>query len=233
MSTDLGHVRLGTSSCVYEGWQGLVYQRTYAKSRFSQDLLAEYAGYEMDGIPLFRTVGIAHSFYRPASALQLAQYARQVPEDFRFCSKVWEEITISPFANLPRYGAKAGKPNPRFLDTGAFRDLVWAPAQESLGSKLGAFIVEFQRGDMEPAAFLEALGRFLGAVPPGPHYATEVRNRTILRSRCLNILRTQHVPHVYNHWTAMPPLSGQHRLPEQTFTAPHVVIQLLTPLGLT
>ena len=30
----------------------------------------------------------------------------------------------------------------------------------------------------------------------------------------------------------MPPLSEQHRLLDQTFTADHVVIRLLTPLGL-
>ena len=30
-------VRFGTSSWAYEGWQGLVYQRTYPKSRFSAD----------------------------------------------------------------------------------------------------------------------------------------------------------------------------------------------------
>jgi hypothetical protein len=30
----------------------------------------------------------------------------------------------------------------------------------------------------------------------------------------------------------MPPLSKQHRLLKQTFTASHVVIRLLTPLGL-
>jgi uncharacterized protein YecE (DUF72 family) len=88
LSTDLSHVRFGTSSWAYEGWQGLVYQRTYVKGRFSQDTLAECAGYEMDGIPLFRTVGIDHSFYRQASATQLAHYTRQVPEDFHFCSKV-------------------------------------------------------------------------------------------------------------------------------------------------
>ena len=128
-------LRFGTSSWAYEGWQGLVYHRSYAKSRFSQDTLAEYAAYTVAGSPLFRTVGIDHSFYGPASPTQLAHYAEQVPDDFRFCSKVWEEITIPVFANLPRYGAKAGKANPRFLDADAFRDLVLTPAQESLGSE--------------------------------------------------------------------------------------------------
>jgi uncharacterized protein YecE (DUF72 family) len=160
MPTDLSHVRFGTSSWAYEGWQGLVYQRTYPKNRFSQDALAEYAIYRKDGIPMFRTVGIDHSFYRPASAVQLARYASQVPDDFRFCSKVWEDITIPVYANLPRYGARAGKANPRFLDAGAFRDMVWAPAQEGLGSKLGPFIFEFQRWGWEPADFLQALTDF-------------------------------------------------------------------------
>jgi len=132
MSSDLSHIRFGTSSWAYEGWKGLVYQRPYPKSRFSQDTLAEYAGYAVDGVPLFSTVGIDHSFYQPASTRQLAHYADQVPEHFCFCSKVLEEITTPAYPNLSRYGAKAGKPNPRFLDTGAFRDLVWAPAQESL-----------------------------------------------------------------------------------------------------
>ncbi|TLY25351.1 MAG: hypothetical protein E6K66_03910 [Nitrospirae bacterium] len=54
----------------------MVYQRAYPKSRFSQDRLAEYAGYEMDDIPLVRTVSIDHFFYRPTSATQLAHYAR-------------------------------------------------------------------------------------------------------------------------------------------------------------
>lgn len=114
-----------------------------------------------------------------------------------------------PLQIVPHYGAKAGKPNPRFLDAGVFRDLVWGPAHESLRSKLGPFIFEFQRWGMEPAAFLDALDRFLGTLPLGPQYATEIRNPAILGSRYLNILRAHQVSHVYNHWTAMPALSEQ------------------------
>ena len=225
-------VRFGTSSWAYEGWQGLVYQRTYPKSRFSSDTLAEYARYGVNGGPLFHTVGIDHSFYRPAAAKQLAHYAEQVPEDFRFCSKVWEELTIPAYANLPRYGVKAGKSNPRFLDVEAFQDLVLAPAQEGLGPKLGPFIFEFQRWGLEAAPFLDALDHFLGKLPPGPQYAMEVRNPTLLGPRYRDMLKAHAVAHVYNHWTSMPPLSDQHRLLENTFTTSFIVIRLLTPLGL-
>jgi uncharacterized protein YecE (DUF72 family) len=153
-----------------------------------------------------------------------------VPEHFRFCSKVWEEITVPAYANLPRYGTKAGKPNPRFLDTGAVQDLVLAPAREGLGTNLGPFMFEFQCWGMEPADFLKALDRFLGTLPAGPQYATEIRNPAVLGSRYLNILRTHGMAHVYNHWTAIPPLSEQHRRFEQTghgtpcrHPAPHAV----------
>lgn len=224
--------RFGTSSWAYEGWQGLVYHRTYPKSRFSQDTLAEYAAYRVQGSPLFSTVGIDHSFYRPASAKQLAHYTAQVPGEFRFCQKVWEEITVPAYANLPRYGAKAGKPNPRFLDIGAFRELVLQPALEGLGQKLGPFIFEFQRWGLDPAVFLQQLDRFLEQLPRGPAYAIEVRNPAILDPRYYDILRAHAVAHVYNHWTAMPPLSEQHQKLTGTFTAPFTVLRLLTPLGL-
>ncbi|MEQ1794768.1 MAG: DUF72 domain-containing protein, partial [Nitrospira sp.] len=232
MPVNAPHSRFGTSSWAYEGWQGLVYHRAYPKSRFSQDTLAEYAAYAVRDQPLFSTVGIDHSFYRPASAKQLAHYAAQVPEEFRFCQKVWEDITIPAYANLPRYGAKAGKSNPRFLDAGAFRDLVLQPALEGLGSKLGPFMFEFQRWGLEPAGFLGQLDKFLAQLPPGPAYATEVRNPLILGPRYRDILRAHGVAHIYNHWTAMPPLFEQHQKLTGTFTAPFTVLRLLTPLGL-
>src|SRR5262249_49763130 len=103
-------VHFGTSSWAYEGWQGLVYQRTHPKSRFSADTLAEYTSYVVEGRPWFKTVGIDHSFYRPAGANQLAHYADQVLEDFRFCSKVWEELTIPTYASMPAMVPRPGKP---------------------------------------------------------------------------------------------------------------------------
>ncbi|MCC6139640.1 MAG: DUF72 domain-containing protein [Nitrospira sp.] len=69
-------------------------------------------------------------------------------------------------------------------------------------------------------------------MPPGPAYAIEVRNPAILSPRYHDILRAHGVAHVYNHWTAMPPLSEQHRKLEGTFTASFTVLRLLTPLGL-
>ena len=225
-------VRFGTSSWAYEGWRGQIYHRSYPANRFSKDSLAEYATFPSGEAPRFRTVGIDHSFYRPASAAQLAHYASQVPTDFHFCSKVWEELTVPAYADLPRYGAKAGKPNPRFLDGSLFRDLVLQPFRQALPGRIGPFIFEFQRTGLEPRAFLDALDRFLSELPAGYPYAVEIRNPAVLSPRYREILLAHQVAHTYNHWTGMPPLLAQHRLLGERFTAPFVVLRLLTPLGL-
>ena len=60
-------IRFGTSTWAYEGWQGLVYRKAYPKGRFKKDSLAEYTHFEYKGAPLFRTVGLDATFYRPAT----------------------------------------------------------------------------------------------------------------------------------------------------------------------
>lgn len=233
MPTTPEEVRFGTSSWAYEGWHGLVYRKPYPKSRFAKDCLAEYAAYEYAGGPLFRTVGVDHTFYRPPTASQLAHYAAQVPVGFRFCSKVWEELTVPAYARHPRYGAKAGTVNARFLDASLCQELVIRPTQQGLGDHAGPFMFEFQRSGLDPETFLCKLDRFLSSLPAGPQYAIEVRNPAVLGARYHDLLTAHGATHVYNHWTAMPPLSAQHAALGGTFTAGFAVVRLLTPLGLS
>ena len=103
-------IRFGTSTWTYEGWQGQVYTRQYAKSTFARECLGEYCQYQYQGEPLFRSVGNDATFYRPPTANQLRRYLNQIPEDFEMCFKVWEEITIPSYAKQARYGARAGQP---------------------------------------------------------------------------------------------------------------------------
>lgn len=233
MLTIPDEVRLGTSSWVYEGWQGLVYKKIYPKSRFAKDCLAEYAAYEYQGLRIFRTVGIDHTFYRPPTSTLLAHYAFQLPEGFRVCSKVWEEITIPAYARLPRYGSKGGTANPRFLDASVCEELVLRPSVEGLGDHAGPFIFEFQRSGLALDEFLSKLDRFFSRLPSGPQYAVEIRNPALLSPRYHDLLSAHGISHVYNHWSTMPPLAAQHATLGHRFTAPFVVARLLTPLGMS
>ena len=226
-------IRFGTSTWTYEGWQGQVYTRQYAKSTFTRECLGEYCQYQYHEEPLFRTVGNDSTFYRPPTANQLRYYLTEIPEDFQMCCKVWEEITIPRFASHMRYGVKAAQPNLRFLDAQLFNDMVLTPYREAkFTPHAGPFLFEFQRHDLSPEEFLSRLDGFFVQLPKDFHYAVEIRNPGLLGPAYHTVLDTHGVAHVYNHWSSMPPLAEQHtRL--GTFTAPFTVLRLLTPLKMS
>jgi uncharacterized protein YecE (DUF72 family) len=226
-------IRFGTSTWTYEGWQGQVYHRQYAKSRFAQECLGEYCQYQYNNEPLFRTVVNDATFYQPPSANQLQRYLNQIPEDFEMCFKVWEEITIRRYATHARYGARAGQLNPRFLDANVFNELVLTPYREAkFEPHAGAFLFEFQRHDMSPKEFCARLDGFFGQLPSDFRYAVEIRNAGLIGPEYRQVLEAHGVAHVYNHWSYMPSLAEQHHRMER-FTAPFTVLRLLTPLTLS
>ena len=224
-------IRLGSSTWTYEGWQGQVYKKQYAKSTFAQQCLGEYCQYQHGDELLFRTVSNDATFYRPPTASQLRRYADQIPEDFEMCFKVWEEITIPTFAQHARYGTKAGKPNPRFLDATLFNELVLTPYREAkFEPHTGPFLFEFQRHGIPTEEFCTRLDGFLGRLAKDFRYAVEIRNAGLLGPEYRKVLESHSVAHVYNHWSYMPPLAAQHQR-MGTFTAPFTVLRLLTPLS--
>ena len=104
------HVRLGTSSWTFPGWAGLVYPGGTTERELMTRGLELYARY-----PLFKTVGIDRSYYRPLGADELDRYREQLPPDFRCVVKVWSEITsiVDP---------ETRQKNPHFLDAELFED---------------------------------------------------------------------------------------------------------------
>lgn len=226
-------IRFGTSTWAYEGWQGHVYHKQYAKTAFERECLGEYCQYLHNGEPLFRTVGNDSTFYRPPTANQLRHYLKQIPEDFEMCFKVWEELTIPAYAKQPRYGVKTGQPNARFLDAKLFNDLVLTPYREAkFEPHAGPFLFEFQRHGMSAEDFCTKLDNFFDQLPKDFRYAVEIRNAGLLGAEYHKVLETHGVAHVYNHWSYMPPLTEQHTR-MGSFTAPFMVLRLLTPLKMS
>jgi len=226
-------IRFGTSTWTYEGWQGQIYTRHYAKSTFVRECLGEYCQYQYNGQQLFRTVGNDSTFYRPPTPNQLRHYLKQMPQDFEMCFKVWEEITIPSYAMLPRYGVRAGQLNIRFLDAKLFNELVLTPYREAkFEPHAGPFLFEFQRHGMSTEEFCSRLDRFFSLLPRDFRYAVEIRNAGLLGADYHKVLETHSVAHVYNHWSYMPPLAEQHKR-MGSFTAPFTVLRLLTPLKMS
>ena len=226
-------VRFGSSTWTYEGWQGQVYLKQYAKTTFARECLGEYCQYLYNGEPCFRTVGNDATFYRPPTPNQLRKYLNQIPEDFEMCFKVWEEITIQSYAKQPRYGSKAGQLNPNFLDAKLFNDLVPTPYRDAkFEPHAGPFLFEFQRHGMSSEEFCSRLDTFFSQLPKDFMYAVEIRNAGLIGADYRQVLERHGVAHVYNHWSYMPPLNEQHQRMEH-FTAPFTVLRLLTTLKMS
>jgi uncharacterized protein YecE (DUF72 family) len=74
------------------------------------------------------------------------------------------------------------------------------------------------------------LDQFLSKIPNHFEYAVEVRNPAVLGREYHSILKAHGVSHVYTHLYGMPPPQQQHDRLGAAFTAPFVLVRLLTPL---
>jgi uncharacterized protein YecE (DUF72 family) len=141
--------------------------------------------------------------------------------------KAWSAVTT--FAD-PR----SGSPNPRFLDAGAFERNVLLPAARSFRDHLGPIVLQFApmtpSAGLSPAAFTEALDRFLAALPTAFEYAVELRNRELLTPDHLAMLARHRVAHVLSLWERMPTVGRQLDL-AGALSAPFVVCRLSLPQG--
>lgn len=119
------HLRLGTSSWSYPGWDGLVWDGEYAATNLSRYGLPAYAQH-----PLFRTVSIDRNFYRPMNVAQFAEHAAQVGQDFRFVVKAPSLVTDALVRDESGRGMRQ---NSNFLNAEQAVQMFVEPALEGLG----------------------------------------------------------------------------------------------------
>jgi len=221
-------VYLGGSTWSFPGWRGLVYEGKHSESKLAHEGLAAYARH-----PLLRCVGVDRTYYAPVPAEDLAEYAAQVPDDFRFVVKAHEACVVSRWPDRPRYGALCGQVNPLFLDPAYAAEQVVAPFVEGLGTKAGAILFQFAPQDLGlPQRFAEELRRFLCALPRGPVYAVEVRNREVLTPAYADALAEARACHCHNVHPRMPDVRAQARLARTERGVMTIVRWLLGP-GMT
>lgn len=221
------HVRFGTSSWTFKGWQGVVYEKRYASPQaFTQTALEEYARF-----PLFRTVGVDRSFYEPVAEAELRAYATQVPADFRFVQKVWAGVA-SPVLDVRVGGEARTVINEAFLDASVFVREQVEPTARGLGDAHGVFLLSVSpsRGSLRRAAFEEKLDAFLAALPAGTSVAVELREARFATDRYFEIVRARGAVHCLNQWTNMPRISEQMKEPH-VLDGPFVMARLMLPQG--
>ncbi len=224
-------IHFGTSSWTYPGWEGLVYHRPYPTRSAAALCLDEYTRF-----PLFTTVGIDSTFYRPPSAATFTSYAKHLPPGFPCISKVWDRITVHTWSGKRGGGPEPkGDPNPDFLSAERFREEVHGPAMAHFRDHQAVFVFEFQQiadDDMTPERFAGRLDHFFSHVPHDVAYAVEIRNPEFLNPAYFAVLREHGVAHLVNSWTRMPSIGGQLDLPD-VITGGFVIARALLRPGRT
>nr|WP_295855893.1 DUF72 domain-containing protein [uncultured Xylophilus sp.] len=230
-------LRLGTSSWNYPGWAGLVWNDAYAEATLSRRGLPALAQH-----PLFRTVSLDRAFYRPLTVAQYADYAAQVPHDFRFVVKAPAAVTDALVRHEDGRGMQA---NPSFLDPALALDALVAPALEGLGPKLGALVfqlsplpVTLRRNLPRVIARLEAL---LAAIPllapqaPDAVVAVEVRDPDWIaaphRAAFVAALKGTGATFCLGLHAKMPPIDDQLQMLRDLWPGPLVCRWNLNPLN--
>jgi uncharacterized protein YecE (DUF72 family) len=224
-------IYLGGFTWSFPGWAGLVYDRRHTESRLAHEGLAAYARH-----PLLRAVGIDRTHYAPAEPAALAADAAAVPEGFRFLVKAHEACTLVRYPDHPRYGTRRGQDNPLFLDPVYAAEQVVGPYVEGLGEKGGALLFQFAPQDLGgPERFAAALYRFLAALPRGPVYAVELRNRELVTGDYADALAASGACHCHNVLPRMPDIRAQAELahPPGVSGPPWTIVRWMLAAGLT
>ncbi|HSK81064.1 MAG TPA: DUF72 domain-containing protein [Thermoanaerobaculia bacterium] len=221
-------IHLGGSTWSFPGWAGLVYDRLYAQSRLAREGLAAYARH-----PLLRGVGVDRTHYQPVASEDLEDYKEAVPAGFQFLVKAHEACTLTRFPEHARYGPQRGQENPLFLDPAYTAEQVVAPFVQGMGARSGALLFQFAPQSLgTPAAFAEKLHAFLAALPRGPVYAVELRNRELLTAEYGDALAALGACHCHNVHPRMPDIRAQAHL-VGSVRGPMTVIRWLLGSGMT
>ncbi|MCA9777054.1 MAG: DUF72 domain-containing protein [Candidatus Eremiobacteraeota bacterium] len=153
---------LGTSSWSFPGWRGLVYKDDHTPAQLAATGLRAYAE-----VPLFRTVSLDRTYYKPMSYQQFRELSEQVPSEFRFVVKAPRELL---------------KPTASGIDLSLFSREFLTPVARGLGENLGVVLLQFPPGTNADhgGRFLSRLGPFLRGLPRGLHFSLEIRDQDLL-----------------------------------------------------
>lgn len=226
------HLRLGTSSWNYPGWNGLVWNGEYPETNLSRYGLSAYGQH-----PLMRTVSIDRSFYRPLNVAQFAEYAAQVSQDFRFVVKAPSLITDALIRDETGRGMRQ---NAHFLNAEEAVQMFVEPALEGLRHKLGALV--FQISPLPTAWFgqmpklIDRLHALLKAIPdlksiaPDGVVAVEVRDPQWLTPQFVAALRDTGTTYCMGLHAKMPRIDEQLPILRALWPGPLVCRWNLNPL---
>ncbi len=165
MDPRLPRLRIGASSWNAPSWEGVF----YPPGTPAFDYLGHYARH-------FDTVEVDATFYRAPGEKMVDAWRDRTPPGFVLAAKFPQVIT-----------------HEKLLEGCAEECAAFLRVMQRLEDKLGPLLLQFRyfRKDEfpDPNPFIDRLERFLPSLPRDGRYAVEVRNKTFVTRRLLDVLR--------------------------------------------
>jgi uncharacterized protein YecE (DUF72 family) len=171
-----GQLYLGTQGFSFKDWVGPFYPEGTPSSRYLEAYIRHFNSVEIDA-----------TFYGAPRFSTVEGWRKRTPEGFRFAAKFPRMITHEKKLDRAQGDAEA------FVGT-----------MQALGDKLGVLTLQFAY-DFTPD-LIDRLEAFLRALPEGPRYAVEVRNRGWLTTDLGEMLSNLNVALVLQDLHYMPRL---------------------------
>ncbi len=195
-------LHIGTCSWKYDSWRGLIYSEGK-----NINYLEEYSRH-------YRTVEVDQWFWSLfgedtavlPKAKVVREYASSVPDDFIFCAKVPNSITLTHHYSKGKN--EPLRPNPCFLSVPLMERFL--STLEPLGTKVGPLVFQFEYLNKKKIGslgeFINRFGKFARQLPDGYDYFVETRNPNYLKRPFFDFLDSAHLNPVFIQGYYMPPI---------------------------
>ncbi len=217
-------LHIGTCSWKYDSWRGLIYP-----DKGTINYLREYSDH-------YHTVEVDQWFWSlfgedgavlPKPAV-VDEYAQSVPDEFLFCVKVPNSITLTH--HYKKKKTEVLRPNSCFLSHPLMERFL--ESLEPLKNNLGPLIFQFEYLNKKKmnslGEFINRFGTFIRQLPGGYTYCVEIRNPNYLKRPYFEFLAANNLHHVFLHGYYMPSIFEIYEQFKK-FIGEKTVIRLLGP----
>ncbi len=222
MTTSLN---IGTCSWKYDSWQGIIYPEN-KPFNYLQEYSRHYKTVEVD--QWFWSLFAGDKTVLPKPAV-VQEYADSVPDDFTFCIKVPNSITLTHHYKKKKVDSLI--PNPHFLSVELMEKFL--ERLEPIAENLGPLVFQFEYLNKQKMAgglqqFVDQFGKFAEQLPGGHKYCVETRNPNFLNTSYFVFLTNLGLHHVFLQGYYMPPIFDLYKK-HREHIKDHTVIRLHGP----
>lgn len=200
-------IQIGTCSWKYASWKGLVYSSRKPANHL-QEYSQHYTTVEVD--QWFWSLFAGDKVVLPKPSV-VREYAASVPENFTFCVKAPNSVTLTHHYKRGKSGPLL--PNPYFLSVDLMNRFI--DSLETLRPNLGPVIFQFEYLNKKKMSgvgeFFDRLGEFVKQLPSDFSYFVELRNPNWLNTKYFEFLAEKGLYHVFLQGYYMPSIFDLYR----------------------